>query len=75
MFSSPLSSPNGVRGTAPENVKFGQLNVTTEKTNKMFSLWQHAVCLVMCKCYHGLDGDPARGGAGSKISTTTTVEY
>jgi len=27
--------------------------------------YKHAVHLIMCRSYQGLDGDPARGGAGS----------
>ena len=40
--------------------------VTTEMQNKISFLYcKHAVHLVMCKSYQGLDADPARGGVGS----------
>ena len=40
---------------------------------KHYPYCKHAVHLIMCKSYQRLDGDSARGGAGSKLSRTLTV--
>jgi len=74
-FSRPVSSPS------PPSGKFEiWCNLRPQKSLqkchiKYFPYCKHAVHLIMCKSYQGLDGDPARGDAGSKISRTTMLEF
>jgi len=70
-----VSSPSGVSIKICCNLTPG---VTTEMSYQIFFLTiniKHAVHLIMCKSYQGLDDDPARGGVGSNISRTTTSEF
>ena len=52
-------------------VQFRPQNSLQKCQIKYFCYCKHAV--MICKSYRGLDVDPARGGAGSKISRTTTL--